>query len=69
MSKGVLCRQDGCRNYAALKYTWPGRDESAICAEHAPKLRGIANAIGLYVQLLPVTPEEHERSMLASEGS
>lgn len=67
MSKGVICRQDDCKNYAALKYTWPGRDQSAICAECAPMLRGVANAIGLHVQMLPIDPEEHERSMLHSE--
>lgn len=67
MSKGVICRQDGCKNYAATKYTWPGRDQSAVCAEHLPKLLGVANAIGLYVQVLPISVEEHERSRLDSD--
>lgn len=67
MSQGVLCRQDGCKNYAFYRYTWPGRDESAICTEHHPKLCSVAKAIGLYLQILPVSPEEHARSLLRSE--
>ena len=66
MSFGVLCSQKDCKNYAALKYTWPGRDQAAICAEHAPKLKATANALGLHLQLLPVTVEDHERTALSN---
>ena len=43
-----------CSNDAAFRYTWPGRDESYVCQQHADKLQMVANAIGLYVQLIPV---------------
>ena len=44
-----------CPNEAAYKYTWPGQDESVICEEHVGKLRGIALAMGLYIQVRPLT--------------
>lgn len=42
----VLCRQSGCTKLAAAKFTWPGRDETAICAEHLPRLTATASALG-----------------------
>lgn len=49
----LSCNQEGCTAPAAFRFTWPGKEEQGICAEHAPKLRGVANAIGL---LLPMHP-------------
>ena len=69
MSTGVLCRQSGCKQYAAVKYTWPGRDQSAACVDCAGKLVGVARAIGLHVQLIPITTDEHAKSRLDSEAS
>lgn len=43
-----------CQNVAAFRYTWPGRDESVICVQHASYLQKVANAIGLHVQLIPI---------------
>jgi hypothetical protein len=52
------CNQQGCENDGAYRFTWPGRDESCICAEHAPKLQSVAAAMGLHLQLIPIeTPE------------
>lgn len=45
-----------CTNDAVFRYTWPGKDESFICLEHSIQLRGIANALGLYLQLIPIPP-------------
>lgn len=59
MSFGILCGSVNCRNYASDRYTWPGKDEAAICQSCAGKLRGVANAIGLHVQLIPLTDAEH----------
>jgi hypothetical protein len=47
-----------CTQIPIYRYTWPGRDESYICAEHAPKLDAIAGALGMYLQLIPLTDEE-----------
>lgn len=43
-----------CGEHAAFRYTWPGRDEAHVCIECAQKVSGVANAIGLYVQLIPL---------------
>jgi hypothetical protein len=48
-----------CGERAAFRYTWPGNDESEICALHAEKVRAIAKAIDLHLQLVPLEPE-HE---------
>lgn len=47
-----------CGKDAAYRYTWPGRDESFICGEHSRKLREVADAMGLPLQLIPVLPEQ-----------
>jgi hypothetical protein len=60
MSYGIVCRQGGCKNYAFYRFTWPGHKESAICTEHQPKLVSIADAIGLPLQLIPLTDADHE---------
>ena len=43
-----------CEAHAAYRYTWPGRDESFICEEHSQKLRAVANAMGLHLQMVPL---------------
>lgn len=49
-----------CRNQASYRFTWPGRDESFICREHVDQLRGVANAIGLPLQIIPLSfPDAH----------
>ena len=42
-----------CENKAAYRFTWPGNDESYICEDHSTKLKGVAAAIGLHLQLVP----------------
>ncbi len=48
-----------CKNTAAYRYTWPGKDESYICEDHAGQLMNLANVMGLYLQFLPL-PENTE---------
>ncbi len=43
-----------CDKTAIFRYTWPGRDESFICLEHAIKIRAVVDAIGLHLQFIPV---------------
>lgn len=57
MQQPRKCNQRGCNEPAGFRFTWPGRDEAGICQQHAPQLQGIANAIGLYVQLIPLDDE------------
>ena len=48
----TICGQD-----AAYRYTWPGHNEAFICERHSEKLRAIADAMGLPLQLIQVPPE------------
>lgn len=50
----MICNQKNCTNTAAFRFTWPGRDEAGICDTCAPKLRGVAEALGLPLQLIPL---------------
>ena len=60
MSFGIVCRQKpACKEYASFRYTWPGKDESFICAQHSKVLLGIAQAMGTYIQLIPLTEQDH----------
>lgn len=43
-----------CEQKAVRRFTWPGQDESFICDEHLPKLQGVANAMGMHLQLIPL---------------
>ena len=52
----MKCNQKDCENDAAFRFTWPGNDEAGICHEHAPKLKGVAEAMGLHLQLIPLKP-------------
>lgn len=47
-----------CPILAHYRFTWPGKDESWICAAHAPQPLGIAHHMGLHLQLVPLGPEE-----------
>lgn len=57
----MTCNQKGCTQPAAFRFTWPGRDESAICSEHVKKLQDVAQAMGLYVQIIPLVAAEEDR--------
>lgn len=62
MSYGIICRQKGCggcKNLATVRYTWPGQNESFACSEHALQLLGVASAMGLPLQLIPLTGDDH----------
>lgn len=54
----MKCKQNGCSEFAAVRYTWPGRDESVACITHAVNLKGVADAMGLHLQLIPLTVED-----------
>lgn len=47
-----------CAEPAAYRFTWAGQDESFICEKHVGKLRGVAAAMGYYVQVIPLSDDE-----------
>ena len=55
------CNQVACQNPPAFRFPWPSKDEAWICAIDAMKLRGIATAMGLHVQLVPLTTDDYLR--------
>lgn len=50
-----------CENAAAYRYTWPGRDEAFVCEGHSHKLRAVADAMGLHLQLIKVPLGRHSQ--------
>lgn len=56
--ESIQTKETTCPNEAAFRYTWPGRDESFICAEHASWLRKLAAAMGAYVQTIPIQADQ-----------
>lgn len=48
------CTQTGCDKPCIARFTWPGRDEAFACVSHALKLKSVAEAMGLHLQLLPL---------------
>ena len=50
-----------CEQPAVFRYAWPGRDESFICIDHAQRLSRVAEAMGLYVQLIPLSGDEQRK--------
>ncbi len=54
----MKCSQNDCEESSVFRYTWPGKDEAGACPEHAEKLLGVAQAIGMHLQLIPLTIDE-----------
>ena len=44
-----------CGLPGAYRFTWLGKDEKCICAKHAPQLAAVAEAMGMHLQLIPLT--------------
>lgn len=58
MNDLTRCNQDKCENPPVFRFTWPGRDEKAICLAHADRALGIAAAVGFYLQLIPLSESD-----------
>lgn len=41
-----------CGRDALVRYTWPGKDESYACEEHARGIAAVAHHIGLHLQMI-----------------
>lgn len=51
----MKCNQKGCDSLGLFRFTWPGKDEAYICGEHVHLLSAVAGAMGLHVQIIPVS--------------
>lgn len=47
-----------CSKQAVVRYTWPGRDEMYSCLDHAEQVKGIASAIGMHLQFIPLAGDD-----------
>jgi hypothetical protein len=51
---GEAMSTKACGGHAAFRYTWPGKAETFACIDHAMQVAGIASAMGLPLQLIPI---------------
>lgn len=58
-----------CDNEAAYRFTWPGEDESLICEKHVPKLQDVASAIGLALQIIPLSENDRLIGLTCNQKS
>lgn len=54
MSEKRICHQKDCDMEATDRYTWPGKNESFICEQHASQAAHIASAMGMHLQFIPL---------------
>lgn len=59
------CNQQKCDRPASFRFTWPGRDEATICDQCVHKLIGVANAMGLPLQVIPLDGFDKARALIA----
>jgi len=56
-----------CQEQALFRYTWAGRNESFCCLTHAQQIQGVAQAMGYYVQLIPLSGDEQTKVSCQNE--
>lgn len=62
------CNQNDCENDACWKYTWPGKDESYSCLDCLIKVQTVAQAIGLHLQMRPMTMDDYKATANSPEA-
>jgi len=58
-----------CDNPAKYRFAWPGNVESLICEEHVGKLRAVANAMGFYLQVIPLSEKDLKVGLTCNQKS
>lgn len=48
------CGQKDCHELATCRFAWPGKDESLACEAHGQRAKGVAQAMGMYLQVRPL---------------
>jgi len=56
-----------CPNKSKYRYTWAGQDEKETCGDHAKQIQGLANAMGYYVQMIPLEVEGQCRNQVKED--
>jgi len=55
MNKGTKCQ-----TLADFMFSWPGQAPSFICNEHVPKLRAVANAMGMKIEIIQISKADKD---------
>ena len=63
MEQTMTCNSEDCDNIGNYRYTWPGKDEAWVCVFCAQKLTNIAAAIGIHLQLIPLTSDDYAKGV------
>ncbi len=50
--------EEQCEMIAMVSYTWPGREMEYACLVHSVALWNVANAMGFFLAMKQLTPEE-----------
>lgn len=61
----MICSQTLCNAQAAYLFTWPGKPQAGICEQHVHKLRAVAEAMSLYLEVIPRARLSLEEAVLA----
>lgn len=56
-----------CDKIGKYRFTWPGNDEAVICEDHVGTLRNIANAMGLHLQIIPLSEKDLEIGLICNQ--
>lgn len=67
MDEARVCSQEGCSEPGAYRYTWPGKDEALACQKHAVPIQGLAAAMGMHIQTIPLEPDNVAEEMKGIE--
>jgi len=56
-----------CDNLAKYRFIWPGKEEGLACEEHVGKLQGVADVMGLYLQIIPLTEGDLQLGLICTQ--
>lgn len=62
-----MSKETGCQNLADFMFSWPGQGPSFICNEHVPKLRAVANAMGLKIEIIQISKPGKDMGIKCSQ--
>ncbi len=62
-----MINKEKCHEQAMFRYTWAGRDESYCCLTHAQQIKAVSEAMGYYVQLIPLSGDEQMKVACQNE--
>ena len=57
----MICNQDNCVEPATHRVFWPGREPGVSCEKHAQKAQAVGRAMGCYIHIEVLTPEQMVR--------